>query len=65
MSGYNKWQSRRWWVALWAMGCATAIIAAGIIREDIPGGLGAALSLLVGVSGGYIAADSFTKPKGE
>jgi hypothetical protein len=43
---------------------ATAIIGAGIIREDIPGGLGAALSLLVGVAGEYIAADSFTKPKG-
>jgi hypothetical protein len=46
------------------MTMATAIIGAGIIREDIPGGLGAALSLLVSVAGGYIAADSFTKPKG-
>ena len=61
---YNKWQSRRWWVTLWAMACATAIIIAGIIVGDVPGGLGTALSLLVGVTGGYIAADSFTKPKG-
>jgi hypothetical protein len=61
---YNKWQSRRWWVALWAMLMATIIILAGIARGDVPGGLGAALSLLVGVTGGYIAADSLTKPRG-
>jgi hypothetical protein len=60
---YNKWQSRRWWVAIWAMTMASVIISAGIVREDIPGGMGAALSLLVGVAGGYIAADSFTKKK--
>ena len=60
---YKKWESRRWWVAVWSMTMATAIIGAGIIREDIPGGLGAALSLLVSVAGGYIAADSLTKPK--
>lgn len=60
----NKWQSRRWWVCLWAMAASSAIITAGIIRGDVPAGLAAALSLLVGVSGGYIAADSLTKPKG-
>jgi hypothetical protein len=60
----SKWQSRRWWTALWSMTMATIIIAAGIIRGDIPGGLSAALALLVGIAGGYIAADSMTKPKG-
>ena len=60
---YNKWQSRRWWVAVWAMTAASAIITSGIVREDIPGGMGAALSLLVGVVGAYIAADSLTKPR--
>lgn len=63
MSTYNKWQSRRWLVAIWSMTMASVIISAGIVREDIPGGMGAALSLLVTVAGGYIAADSFTKPK--
>jgi hypothetical protein len=61
---YKKWASRRWWVTVWAMLMSTAIIASGIARGDVPGGLGAALSLLVGVTGGYIAADSFTKPRG-
>jgi len=46
------------------MTMATIIIASGIIRGDIPGGLSAALALLVGIAGGYIAADSMTKPKG-
>lgn len=59
----RKWQSRRWWVCVWAMTCATAIIVAGLIRGDIPNGLAASLSILVGVAGGYLAADSFTKPK--
>jgi hypothetical protein len=61
---YNKWQSRRWLVALWSMLAASAIIGSGIIQGDIPGGMGAALALLVGVAGGYIAADSMTKPGG-
>ena len=43
---------------------ASAIIGSGIIQGDIPGGMGAALALLVGVAGGYIAADSMTKPGG-
>ena len=47
------------------MTMATAIIASGILKGDVPGGLGSALSLLVGVVGGYIAADSLTKPNGK
>jgi hypothetical protein len=60
----SKWKSRRWWVTLWAMAMATAIIITGVVRGDIPNGLAAALSLLVGVAGAYLAADSLTKPKG-
>jgi len=61
----SKWASRRWLVCIWAMVMSTAIIVAGIASGDVPGGLAAALSILVGVSGGYIAADSLTKPKGQ
>jgi hypothetical protein len=43
---------------------ASAIIVYGIISGDIPGGMGAALSILIGIAGGYIAADSMTKPRG-
>jgi hypothetical protein len=42
---------------------ASIIILYGVLSGDIPGGMGAALSILIGVSGGYIAADSFTKPR--
>jgi hypothetical protein len=60
----SKWQSRRWWVCIWAMLCASGIILSGIISGNTPEGMGSALSLLIGVAGGYIAADSMTKPKG-
>lgn len=46
------------------MTLASIIVGVGVVKGDIPGGMAAALSLLVGVAGGYIAADSFTKPKG-
>lgn len=59
----SKWSSRRWWVCLWAMTASTLIIAIGLIRESVPESFGAALSLLIGVVGGYVAADSLTKPK--
>jgi hypothetical protein len=51
-------------VAMWAMIMASVIILYSVISGDIPSGMGSALSLLIGVIGGYIAADSFTKPKG-
>lgn len=60
----SKWQSRRWYVCLWSILAASAIIVSGLIKGDIPDGMGAALSLLVGIAGGYIAADSLTKPRG-
>jgi hypothetical protein len=47
------------------MTMATVILLYGVYTGDIPGGMGAAFPLLIGVAGGYIAADSFTKPKGE
>lgn len=59
----SKWQSRRWIICIWAALNAQAIITAGIIYNGLPAGLASALSLLIGVIGGYIAADSLTKPK--
>lgn len=49
---------------MWSILAASAIIVSGLIKGDIPDGMGAALSLLVGIAGGYIAADSLTKPRG-
>ena len=59
----SKWMSRRWWVCVWAMLSATLIIVTGLVRGSVPDSFGTALSVLVGVAGGYIAADSLTKPK--
>ena len=42
---------------------ATLIIVTGLVRGNVPDSFGAALSVLVGVAGGYLAADSLTKPK--
>jgi len=43
---------------------SSVILLYGVYSGDIPGGMGTALPLLIGVVGGYVAADSFTKPKG-
>jgi hypothetical protein len=45
------------------MVACSVIIGYGVIAGDIPGGMGTAFPLLVGVAGGYIAADSYTKGK--
>ena len=39
------------------------IVGYGVYVGDIPGGMGTAFPLLVGVVGGYMAADSYTKGK--
>jgi hypothetical protein len=60
---YKKWQSRRWWIAIWAMLGATAIIVVSLVKGSVPDGLPTIFSVLAGIIGGYIAADSLTKPK--
>jgi len=59
----GKWQSRRWWVAIWAMAMSTFIIIMATLEGNIVEGLSSALMILVGIAGGYIAADSLTKKK--
>jgi len=60
---YKKWQSRRWWIAIWAMLLSTVIIVFSIDRKAVPEGFSTIFTVLAGIIGGYIAADSFTKPK--
>ena len=62
---YSKWQSRRWWVALWAMASATLLMAWSVVTQYAPDWLGIVLPILIGIAGGYIAADSMTKPRGQ
>lgn len=60
----SKWQSRRWLVCVWAIGVATALIVSAVVRDRLPDGLESSIPLLLGIIGGYIAANSLTKPKG-
>jgi hypothetical protein len=46
------------------MAMASIIIIYGVVTGDIPPGMGGALIVLIGIPGGYIAADSMTKPRG-
>jgi len=60
----KKWHSRRWWIAIWAMLSATLLMVWSVAAQYAPDWLGVTLPLLIGIAGGYIAADSMTKPKG-
>lgn len=59
----RKWQSRRWWICLWAMVMTTAIITWLMIepRGDI-GWTGAAIALFQAIILGYLASSTVTKP---
>jgi len=62
---YSKWNSRRWWICVWAILMVTSIIIWLIIKStEAPSWVGTAISLFQLIIGGYIASDSFTKPKG-
>ena len=62
---YNKWQSRRWLIALWSILMTTFIIIWLMIRQgEAPAWVGVVINLFQLIIGGYIAADSLTKPKG-
>ena len=58
-----KWKSRRWIIALWAMMSASSIVVYGMVAGDIPGGMGTALPLLIGLVGAYMASNTMTRPK--
>ena len=64
---YNKWNSRRWQVCVWAIFMTSIIILWLMILppKDTPTWVVTVLNLFQLIIGGYIAADSFTKPKGE
>lgn len=60
---YSKWQSRRWWICLWAIAMTTLIIFWLMLRQEAPGWVGMVINLYQLIIGGYIAADSLTKKK--
>ena len=63
---YSKWNSRRWQVCVWAIFMTTVIILWLMAPPPKEASwVGTVLNLFQLIIGGYIAADSFTKPKGE
>jgi hypothetical protein len=61
---YNKWQSRRWWICVWAVVMTTGLIVWLVIRQtEAPGWVGIVINIFQIIIIGYIAANSMTKPK--
>ena len=60
---HNKWKSRRWIICLWAMFMATALMIYSLFTKTDLSWFGTAFALFQLIIGGYVAADSLTKPK--
>ena len=60
---YNKYRSRRFWIALWAMVTVTALMGLAAYRAFDPSWMSAAVSFLLGIIGAYVGIESWNKPK--
>jgi len=58
---YNKWQSRRWLITVWAMLLISTIIISGLFFNIEKAWMTSALQLLLTIVGGYIASETVTK----
>jgi len=59
---YNKWNSRRWRVNVWAMGVFTsALLASFIFPNNVPIWLGTVMPLLIAIPSVYITAETYSK----
>lgn len=58
---YNKYQSRRWIVTVWAMFTISILMSISIITKYAPDWLGIVLPILGAIPTAYIAAESYTK----
>jgi hypothetical protein len=58
---YNKWNSRRWRVSVWAMLSATLLMGYSLYKNlDLPW-ISGAITLLIAIPMAYIGAESYTK----
>ena len=58
---YNKWNSRRWRVSVWAMISATLLMGYSLYNNvDLPW-ISGAITLLIAIPMAYIGAESYTK----
>lgn len=60
----KKWLSRRWWVCVWAMVMLSVSYVLSSIGFIPPEWFNTAAPILVGLIGGWMASETFTKPKG-
>ncbi len=60
---YNKWNSRRWRVTVWAMSVLTLMLGYTLITKYDPSWLGIAIPLLTAIPTAYIGFESYTKTR--
>lgn len=58
---YNKWNSRRWQVTIWAMANISIFLAWSMIVKEYPTWFGIIMPILGAIPTAYIAAESYTK----
>lgn len=58
---YNKWQSRRWLITVWAMLLVSIIVISDLFFNVEKSWMTSALQLLLTIIGGYIASETVTK----
>ncbi len=58
---YNKFNSRRWRVTVWAMINITLFLAWSMFIKETPSWLGIVMPMLGAIPTAYIAAESYTK----
>jgi hypothetical protein len=58
---YNKWNSRRWRVTVWAIVTLTILMIYSFYTRYSPEWLGVAIPILAAIPNVYIGAESLTK----
>lgn len=61
----SKWNSRRWWVCIWAILMSTFLMVYSVITKTDLSWFGAAMALFQLIIGAYIASNTITKPRGK
>jgi uncharacterized membrane protein YfcA len=59
----TKWQSRRWWVCVWAMVLLTSTLILSYIKIIDVDWMSTLVMGLLGIIGGWLGSETITKPK--
>lgn len=61
----SKWNSRRWWVCIWAILMSTFLMVYSVITKTDLSWFGAGIALFQLIIGAYLASNTITKPRGK